>query len=97
KKFLKEEIKTMLAENIIRPSNSPWTSSVKLNTITIRHNYSLPRVDKLLDSLNGLSWFTTLDLTKHYQIQCNALRPYECSSNFPKADGQNLWRHPWEI
>ncbi|CAG8657618.1 11284_t:CDS:2, partial [Scutellospora calospora] len=38
----------------------------KLNAVTVRDNYPLPRVDELLDALNGASWFSTLDLASGY-------------------------------
>ncbi|CAG8611019.1 11566_t:CDS:2 [Cetraspora pellucida] len=40
----------------------------KLNAATIKDNYPLPRVDELLDTLNGSSWFTSLDLASGYWL-----------------------------
>ncbi|GBM51780.1 hypothetical protein AVEN_109824-1 [Araneus ventricosus] len=34
----------------------------KLNEITIKDSYPLPRIDDTLDALNGRQWFSTLDL-----------------------------------
>ncbi|GBO05136.1 hypothetical protein AVEN_265265-1 [Araneus ventricosus] len=34
----------------------------KLNEITKKDSYSLPRIDDTLDALNGSQWLTTLDL-----------------------------------
>ena len=34
----------------------------KLNSITIKDSYPLPRVDDLMDSLSDACWFSTLDL-----------------------------------
>ncbi|GBM05554.1 Transposon Ty3-I Gag-Pol polyprotein [Araneus ventricosus] len=34
----------------------------KLNDITIKDSYPLPRIDDTLDDLNGSQWFSTLDL-----------------------------------
>ncbi|GBM89895.1 Retrovirus-related Pol polyprotein from transposon 412 [Araneus ventricosus] len=34
----------------------------KLNEITIKDSYPLPRIDDTLDALNGSQWFSTLDL-----------------------------------
>ena len=68
---------------MIRPSDSPWTSSVvlvkkkndklhfcvdywKLNAITKKNAYPLPRIDEMLNALSGSQWFSTLDLASRY-------------------------------
>jgi len=33
-----------------------------LNKVTVKDAYPLPRVDESLDRLNGVKWFSTLDL-----------------------------------
>ena len=38
----------------------------KLNARTIEDVYSLPRIDKTLDCLNGAEWFSSLDLKSVY-------------------------------
>ena len=38
----------------------------KLNTRTIKDAYSLPRIDETLDCLNGVEWFSSLDLKLGY-------------------------------
>ena len=38
----------------------------KVNQVTRRDSYPLPRVDDILDSLSGAQWFTTLDLASGY-------------------------------
>jgi hypothetical protein len=38
----------------------------KLNSHTIKNRYPLPRIDDLLDRLNGAKYFTTLDLKSGY-------------------------------
>jgi RNase H-like domain found in reverse transcriptase/Reverse transcriptase (RNA-dependent DNA polymerase)/Aspartyl protease/Zinc knuckle len=88
KKFLQEEVERMLEEEIISVSSSPWTSPVvlvkqkdktricidyrKLNTVTKKDNYPLPRIDDLLDMLKNSSWYTSLDLASGYwQVEMN--------------------------
>ena len=38
----------------------------KLNGVTLRDSYPLPRIDDCLDSLRGAKWFSTLDLASGY-------------------------------
>lgn len=38
----------------------------KLNAVTIKDSYPLPRIDNILDNLAGNSWFCTLDLKSGY-------------------------------
>jgi hypothetical protein len=73
----------MLDQQIIRPSQSQWSSPVvlvrkkngklrfcvdyrKLNNVTKKDRYPLPRIDELLESLSEASWYTTLDLASGY-------------------------------
>lgn len=47
----------------------------KLNAVTERDSYPIPRIDDLLDRLSGNAWFTTLDLKSGYwQVR---LRPQD--------------------
>ena len=72
----------MLERDIIKPSNSPWALLVvlvekkdgishfcvdrKVNSVTRKDAYPLPRVDDLLDTLAGSRLFSTLDLISGY-------------------------------
>ncbi|GBM32997.1 Transposon Ty3-I Gag-Pol polyprotein [Araneus ventricosus] len=38
----------------------------KLNEMTIKDSYPLPRIDDTLDAFNGSQWFSTLDLKSSY-------------------------------
>jgi hypothetical protein len=38
----------------------------KLNAITIKDSFPLPRIEDILDQLSGNSWFSTLDLKSGY-------------------------------
>lgn len=73
-------------DNIIRPSQSPWSSPVvlqkkkdntwrfcidyrKLNEVTEKDNYPLPRIQEIFDALNGAKFFTKLDFHGgYYQV-----------------------------
>ena len=39
----------------------------KLNKITKKNAYPFPRIDEMLDSLAGATYFSTLDLISRYQ------------------------------
>ena len=81
--IISQQVKSMLDNNIIKPSTSPWSSNVvlvkkkngkqrfcidfrKLNSITKKENYPLPRIDETIDSLGNACFFTTLDLASGY-------------------------------
>ena len=38
----------------------------KLNDITHKHSYTLPRIDDSVEALSGARWFSTLDFTSGY-------------------------------
>jgi hypothetical protein len=38
----------------------------KLNSVTRKDAYPLPKIDEALDALTGASWFSTLDLISGY-------------------------------
>jgi len=47
----------------------------KLNSITVKDSYPLPRIEDILDQLSGNSWFSTLDLKSGYwQVKLEAPR-----------------------
>jgi len=80
---IRQEVREMLKNGIIRPSKSPWSSPVvlvskpdgsirfcidyrKLNSITKKDVYPLPRIDDTLDRLNQKRYFSTMDLASGY-------------------------------
>jgi len=51
----------------------------KLNAVTVKDSYPLPRIDDMLDRLSGNSWFSTLDLKSGYwQVK---IRPEDKEKN----------------
>lgn len=85
---IRAQVEEMLRENIIKPSNSPWSSPVvlvkkkdgstlrfcvdyrRLNSITRKDVYPLPRIDDALDRLCSAKYFSSMDLKSGYwQIQ----------------------------
>ena len=51
----------------------------KLNAITIKNSYGLPRIEELLDSIRGAKWFSTLDLNSGYHQLSSSCRYTENS------------------
>ncbi|GBN75169.1 Retrovirus-related Pol polyprotein from transposon 297 [Araneus ventricosus] len=61
----------------------------KLNEITIKDSYPLPRIDDTLDALNGSQWFSTLDLKSGYwQVEIQL----EDKEKTAFTTGQGLWQ-----
>ena len=83
KSIIEEEVKKMLDQRVIQPSESPWSSPVvivtkkngevrfccdyrKINKITKKDSWPLPRIDEALDTLAGSCCFTSLDMFSGY-------------------------------
>ena len=61
----------------------------RLNKITKRDSYPLPRVDTTLDAINGSSWFLTLDLKSGYwQVKMES----DDKEKTAFTTGEGLWQ-----
>ncbi|CEH19114.1 FOG: Transposon-encoded proteins with TYA, reverse transcriptase, integrase domains in various combinations [Ceraceosorus bombacis] len=88
RKIIEETIAEMLAQDLIKPCNSPWSSPVvlvsqgdktrmcvdyrKLNAVTKKDVYPLPRIDDTLRVFSGKQWYTSLDTNKGFFQTMNA-------------------------
>ena len=81
--IIDQHVDEMLANDVIEPAISPWSSNVvlvkkkdgtmrfcvdyrRLNEITRKDSYPLPRIEDCLSSLGGACYFSTLDLRAGY-------------------------------
>ncbi|GBN73387.1 Transposon Ty3-I Gag-Pol polyprotein [Araneus ventricosus] len=81
--MIENEVQRRLKEDVIQPSDSPWSSPVvlvkkkngewrfcvdyrRLNKITKKDVYPLPRIDDALDCLSGAKIFSMMDLKSGY-------------------------------
>lgn len=61
----------------------------KLNAVTVKDSYPIPRIDDMLDQLQGNSWFSTLDLKSGYwQVK---IRPRD-KEKTAFSCGEGLWQ-----
>ena len=61
----------------------------KLNTITRKDAYPIPRLDTTLDSLSGSNWFSTLDLKSGYwQVELDD----DAKEKTAFSSGKGLWQ-----
>ena len=80
--FVCKENQKLLENDIIEPSTSPWSAKVvltakdgsycycldfrRLNSVTAKEHFPIPRVESTVDALAGAKFFSTLDLIYAY-------------------------------
>jgi len=106
RQIIADEVKKMLHNCIISPSNSAWASPVvivkkrdgsprfcidfrRLNYITQKDVYPLPRIDDVIERLNGATIFSKLDLRSGY-FQVPLAEDEREKTAFITSDG--LWQ-----
>ena len=77
---------------LVKKKDGNWRFCVdyrKLNDVTKKDSYSLPRVDDTLDRLAGMQWFSTLDLKSGYwQVEMEA----KDKEKMAFTTGNGLWQ-----
>ena len=77
-----KQVEEKLLQGIVEPSTAPWSSNVvlirkdgrvrmaidyrKLNSVTVKDVYPMPKVQALIDCLKGSKWLTGLDCAQAY-------------------------------
>jgi len=77
---IEQMVKEKLEQGIIEKSSAPWSSNCvvirkdgktriavdyrKLNSITVKDSYLLPKISEIFDALHGTTWFTSIDCTQ---------------------------------
>lgn len=59
----------------------------KLNNLTVKDRFPLPRIDDQIDKMHGSAWFTTLDLISGYH-QVPVAKESKAYTSFVTPDGQ---------
>jgi hypothetical protein len=102
---VKEMLDDMRYPGVIEESDSPWSFPVvlvrkngelrfcvdyrKLNDVTKKYCFPLPRMDDTLDTLAGAKWFSTLDLKSGYwQVDVHP----DDKEKTAFSTGQGLWQ-----
>ena len=97
-------------QGIIEKSSAPWSSNCvcitkngktriavdyrKLNAVTVKDNYLLPTVQEIVDSLEGMHWFTSVDACQAYhQIPMHSERDKDLTSFIVPGGGLYRYRY----
>ena len=106
---IEKMIEEKLQQGIIEQSSAPWSSNCvcirkdgktriavdyrKLNQITVRDNYLLPKISEVLDTLGGCQWFTSADAAQAYhQIPMGSDRDKDLTTFVSPSGGLYRYR-----
>lgn len=74
---------------LVRKKNGKWRFCVdyrRLNDITVKDAYPLPRIDDILDTLSGAKYFSTIDMASGYW-QCEVQEEDKPKTAFVTTEG----------
>lgn len=85
---------------LARKSDKTWRMAIdyrKLNSVTKRNNYPLPRIDEMMDACAGARYFSTVDLAKGFHQQALSGRSIEKTAFVHQTGTYEFLRVPFGL